>query len=277
MNEPSASRWRLIAKVLLFYVTAAVVLAVMAPLASRFGGKQNELVLGLLSMLLTFALTVLFVRWDTLRLRDVGAAVAPGSLRRFVTGLGLGLALVALWAAISMTFGEVRLVRGSGPGLTQLPIALMSYLALAGREELAFRGFPLRRLQAGFGTWAAQLTVALLFAAEHRLGGAPWSQALLGPGVGSLLFGTLALTSRGLALPIGAHAAWNLGHWMLGFKGQSGVWRVLVPKGHEGRAAVTGTIAYIAVIGAATLAGWWWHKRSQRADARADLANPVKQ
>lgn len=277
MTGPAVSRWRLIAKVLLFFVAAAVVLAVTSPVASRFAGKRVELVLGVLTMGLTFVLTVLFARWERLRLRNVGAAVGPGSLRRFFTGLGLGLALVALWAAISIAFGEVSLVRGAGPGVAQLPVALMSYLALAGREELAFRGFPLRRLHAGFGTWAAQLTVALVFAAEHRLGGTPWAQALLGPGVGSLLFGMLALTSRGLALPIGAHAAWNFGHWMLGFKGESGVWRVLVPKGHEGRATVAGTIAYVAVIGAATVAVWWWHKRSQRADARADLAIPRKQ
>lgn len=264
MNGLAATRWRLVAKVLLFCVACAVVLAATVPLASRFSGKGAELVTGVLSMTLTFGLTVWFVRWERLRPGDVGAAVVPGSLRRLCSGLGLGLGLVALWAAISVTLGEVSLVRGAGAGLTRLPVALMSYLALAGREELAFRGFPLRRLHAAFGTWAAQLTVALVFAAEHRLGGMSWSQALLGPAVGSLLFGMLALTSRGLALPIGVHAAWNFGHWMLGFKGEPGVWQAIVPKGHERPAAVIGTIAYVVVIGAATVTAWWWHRRSER-------------
>jgi CAAX protease family protein len=146
--------------------------------------------------------------------------------------------------------------------------ALMAYLALSIREELGFRGYPLRRLDRVFGLWAAQLFVAIVFAAEHRLGGLPWSQALLGPGAGSLLFGMIAIATRGLAVGIGVHAAWNFGQWALGLKGQPGLWQGVVKDGVQ-ESARTGTISYLAVIGAATLAFWFWHRKSGHPDCGA--------
>lgn len=76
-----------------------------------------------------------------------------------------------------------------------------------------------------------QWMVALVFAAEHRLGGSTWIHALLGAGVGSLLFGMASLATRGLALPIGLHAAWNFGQWVAGDKEFPGIWRSTVEQG----------------------------------------------
>jgi hypothetical protein len=137
---------------------------------------------------------------------------------------------------------------------------LVAYLLLACREELAFRGYPLRRLDRSFGPWSAQLIVALVFALEHRAGGYSWTNALFGTFVGSLLFGMAALATRGLALPIGLHAAWNFGQWIIGEKESSGLWKPIIPGGPSASTDHVVLIAYVAVFGLATLAFWWFRK-----------------
>lgn len=143
---------------------------------------------------------------------------------------------------------------------TATTITLLTDIALSCREELGFRGYPLRRLERSFGLWEAQIIVALVFALEHMAGGWPWERALLGAGVGSLLFGMAAIATEGLALPIGLHAAWNFGDWMLGGKGSAGLWKPVVEEGRQGRAQLVGT-AYLVAIGSATFAFWIWNRR----------------
>jgi membrane protease YdiL (CAAX protease family) len=57
--------------------------------------------------------------------------------------------------------------------------------------------------------------VAFAFAVEHVVGGMRWLHAILGAGIGSLLLGMAALATRGLAMPISLHAAWNFGQWWI--------------------------------------------------------------
>ena len=65
----------------------------------------------------------------------------------------------------------------------------------------------------------------------------------------------------GLAVPIGVHAAWNLGHWALGLKGSPGVWRVVVDEQHPRGAGFASILIYDAVMLSAALAFWLWHRR----------------
>jgi uncharacterized protein len=247
----------------------AVMLVAAAPVAAQVSGKWSQFLTGALASIGAFALTALFVRWERLSLADVGAAINARSGARLTFGFLVGLLLVALWAAISAAAGTVRWVRAPGVGSPGMTTALLAYLALSFREELGFRGYPLRRLDRVFGLWAAQLFVAIAFAAEHKLGGSPWSQALLGPGVGSLLFGMVAIATRGLAVGIGVHAAWNFGQWALGLKGGPGLWQGVVKEGLQESARRTGAVSYFAVIGAATLAFWFWHRKSGHPDGAA--------
>ena len=78
--------------------------------------------------------------------------------------------------------------------------------------------------------------------------------------VGSLLFGMAALATRGLALPIGLHAAWNFGQWIIGEKESSGLWKPIIPGGPSASTDHVVLIAYVAVFGLATLAFWWFRK-----------------
>jgi len=139
-------------------------------------------------------------------------------------------------------------------------IEILGYVLLATREELAFRGYPLRKLAADYGVLRAQVLVAALFVIEHKLGGATWTNSLVGSGLGALVFGMAALASRGLAFPIGLHGAWNIGDWARGTKGGTGLWQIAYPPespAHVERLAMT---SYAAVMSFAFIGLWLWYR-----------------
>jgi len=250
-------------RIFLFIFICAILLAIVAPLTKTLPSAWANLILAVATSLGAFAVTVLFVRWDGIRLSDVGTAVSPGSLRRLVLGFLLGSILVALVAFVSWLVGHVRWVREPVQDFHSMLISLLTFIVLACREELSFRGYPLRRAQALLGIWAAQILIALVFSLEHVVGGWSWTQALLGAGVGSLAFGMATIATRGLAVPIGIHAAWNFGDWMLGGKEATGLWRIVVDNGFQERAKLARMMAYIVAMGLTTLSFWTWSRHSQ--------------
>jgi membrane protease YdiL (CAAX protease family) len=162
-----------VGRVALFIISCAVLVAVAAPFGTKLPGHWPEVVIGTIAALAALALTALFVRWEKLRMDDIGAAPDARSPVRLAIGFAAGLILVAVWALMEVAAGQMRWVRDPGLELGAGAIVLMGYLALSCREELAFHGYPLRRLQSRFGIWPAQLMVAAAFAIEHRLGGWP--------------------------------------------------------------------------------------------------------
>jgi uncharacterized protein len=220
--------WTGVIRVALFMLACAIVLITAGAVMPKLPGQWSQVALGASTSLVTFALTVLFTRWDRLYLKDVGAAIASRSWLRLAKGFLIGSGLVGLQASVVGVVGHVRWVRSPEVGFSTASTALAACLVLSCREELAFRGYPLRRLDCFFGPYTAQVLVAIVFALEHVAGGYSWTNAMLGVATGSLLFGMAALATRGLAMPIGLHAAWNFGQWVLGGKEGLGLWRRLV-------------------------------------------------
>jgi membrane protease YdiL (CAAX protease family) len=251
-------RWGALGRATLFMLLCAVLVAVVSPLVKEAPGKWRELVTGALAGSATLLLTVLFTRWERLRLSEVGVAPDGHSPVRLLAGFAIGIFLVALWAGLSVAAGHVRWVRDPAGHAGAAAVALIGFGALAWREELAFRGFPLRVLDRSFGLWPAQILVAAVFVAEHRLGGMTWTDALFGSGTGALLFGLAAIATRGLAVPLGIHSAWNFGQWTLGLKGGPGLWRAVPGSGDQSTARLTGMVLYVAVAGSAALGFWLW-------------------
>jgi membrane protease YdiL (CAAX protease family) len=251
-----AGRWSALAHVLLFMLGCALLLAILSPLASHISPQWGAALVGLAASLATLVLTFIFTRWDGIRFADVGALPTRGSLPRLLLGFMVGLLLVAAQTVLFTIAEHVHWVRTGLPDARPILIALVTYFLLASREELAFRGYPLRRLNQWFGPWTAQLVVALVFALEHRAGGYSWTNAIFGAFAGSLLFGMAALATRGLAVPIGLHAAWNFGQWSLGEKELPGLWKPMIPGGPSPRADHVALIAYVVVFSLATLAFW---------------------
>lgn len=260
-GESTRTRVRLMVRSLLFMFGCAVVLVFAGPVAKYSPAWRLNLTVGTVSSAGALFLTMIFVRWDGIRLADVGAAFNWRSLPRFAFGWVVGSVLVAAVAGISLAAGHVKWehIQGSKPSVVW--VTLLTYVALSCREELSFHGYPLRRLETVFGVWTSQILVALVFALEHVIGGWGWRPALFGAGIGSLLFGMAAISTRGLAVPIGIHGAWNFGDWMVGGKESGGLWRVVVDSGFEQRAALVRTAGYVAVMAAGTFCFWMWHRR----------------
>jgi hypothetical protein len=248
------NRWSTAGRVLLFFVICALLLISAGPLCSRVPGQLSQVALGSITTVATVIVTGLFLRWDKLRFRDVGAAPDRQSAVRVLAGFAIGLLLVALQTCFVMLAGHVHWVRTPSVGVAAVGTALLGYVALACREEFAFRGYPLRRLESCFGVWIAQIVVAVVFAMEHVAGGSTWVNAMTGAFVGSLLFGMAALAMRGLAVPIGLHAAWNFGQWTLGEKEIAGLWRPVVEQGYKQHVDHMGVLGYLVVFGLAIVA-----------------------
>jgi len=247
---------------MLFVMCSAVLLAV----ASRW--IHGTLKLACACALGTLLLTVQFVRWEGVGLADAGVKLVGGSLGRFAVAFGAGLGLPLLRAGLVMMGTGLRYERVQGFTLTEALFSLATYVALASREELAFRGYPLQMLNRRFDAWAAMTVIALLFAAEHALGGWTWWQALFGSGVGALLFGAAALRTRGLAVPIGLHAAWNFGDSMLGGKATPGFWKPVVDANAIERVETAQWAIYGVVIIVATAAIWFWPREATKTAER---------
>jgi membrane protease YdiL (CAAX protease family) len=254
--------WQTLARVLLFCISCAVILAVISRLTQGLLKPWSILILGLVSSLGAFILTILFVRWEGLLLKDVGVVPVKSSLVRALTGFVIGLFLAILQPLLVLLTGHIRFVKSSNVTLASVLITLLIYFILASREELAFRGYPLRSLNNVLGSWTAQLLVASLFVAEHILGGMTLFQALWGVGVGSIFFGIAALTTKGLAVPIGLHAAWNFGQWAMGLKDESGLLKVIVEKGYEKHIEQVGMISYLIVMFLGILVFYYYGRKN---------------
>ena len=214
---------------------------------------------GAISCVVTYGLTLLFLRWDGWHLRDAGLALTPKSPLRMFSGLLIGLALVAFQETSLYATGHIRWAyTGSASSIGLLAPAILAYLLLALREEIAFRAYPLRHLERDLGAWASLLIVGLVFAVEHVAGGFSWVNSLLGPLAGAILFGMAALATRGIAVPLGIHFAFNLGQWIMGQKETAGLWRVSVDPAFQKQTETIGYAAYLLGALAATF-GFWLH------------------
>ena len=238
-------------RALLFWI------ATMTALVGASAAAAAPLVIGALTAAATFVLTLLFLKWERASLRDYGFQVSWGSCVRFAGGLLIGFALVAVQTGFLALGGGIHWVRTSTSMGASL-LATAAFVLLATREELAFHGYPLRKLAQDIDPRVALIMVSIFFAVEHRLGGASWTNSLLGSGTGSLLFGLAALATRGLALPIGIHAAWNIGDWARGGKGSGGLWQTIVEPASASRTAVWAIASYAIVMTIAFAGLWLW-------------------
>ena len=266
-NEPQRREKRrqlsALGRVLLFWFTTMAILAATAPAAAALGDRSG-LSIGAIASVLTLGLTLLFVRWERKSRHEFGFYVSRRSPLLFFLGALIGLALVGAQTALTALVAPVHWVSDRHLDPLRGMVIVTTFLLLATREELAFRGYPLGKLALDLNPWAAQLIVAALFAIEHVVGGATWSDAVFGAGMGSLVFGMAALATKGLALPIGIHAAYNIADWARGGKGGDGLWRAVVAPGSEQTAQFVGMASYVAVMAIALLALWMTGRRIER-------------
>lgn len=144
-------------------------------------------------------------------LRDVlGLPKRATSLREWILGVALGWGCVVLAVLPMALMGKLDVQLWTQPRAVWLLLLNLGTLAIAAlAEEIAFRGYPFRRLIEAVGPVAATIGMAVLFGFGHALNpGATWTSVFVTMLAGLLL--SLAwLRTHGLWLPWGLHFAWN--------------------------------------------------------------------
>jgi len=262
MKQYTGNRLYTLTRVLLFCFCSAVVLAIASGITKTVSSQWQQQVLLLIAIVVTFILTLLFTRWEKLTLHEIGVSFTSRSFPRICIGLAIGLAMAFLQPLLVLVFGHIKFVASPSFNATALLLNFMLYILVAWREELAFRAYPLRSLAYAIGPWKAQLIIAAIFSTEHLIGGMNLQHAVFGAGIGAIFFGLAALRTKGLALPIGLHIAWNFGQWCVGFKEAPGIWQAIVEKGYENRFDIVNSGCYLFVmILAITTFYFCWNKK----------------
>jgi uncharacterized protein len=170
----------------------------------------------LTSIFLLFLLTLGFSILQSIArrgasLREVlGLPKRPTVGREWMLGAALGWGLVVLAVlpmALARTLDIQFWTQSRAFGLLVLNLTTLAVAALV--EEVAFRGYPFRRLIEAIGPVAATIVMSLLFGLLHILNpSATWTSTVVTVLAGILL--SIAwLRTRGLWLGWGFHFAWN--------------------------------------------------------------------
>ena len=133
--------------------------------------------------------------------------LSPRRSRDALYGVGLGVLLMSIVVAILAMAGGAKFSAGGPFALAGLP----GVAILAGAfEELVARGVVLRNLENVFGSAAAIVLSAALFAALHigNPNATPLSIAAIGI-EGGVMLGAVYVATRSLWWTFGIHAAWN--------------------------------------------------------------------
>jgi uncharacterized protein len=243
-----SASFNVLLRVCLFYISTVIVLLFTSRLTKSFPRREGELLSILLATLLTLILVYVFTRWSKLTLKEVGVTAGPATIGRFTCGFFIGLLLAVAQALIVSATGHLQLVRVDHLDVIDVAMPFGLYLLVACREELAFRAYALQTLRYRFTPLFALVVITALFIVEHVVSGMSWTMSIIGSGLGGILFGVAALKTRGLALPIGLHSAWNFGQWMMGFKGAPGIWQAVVDPGQEARTERIGLAVFAALM-----------------------------
>lgn len=126
-------------------------------------------------------------------------------------GVLLGWLLVTIVFVVEWAAGWLT-VQGASPlavVVAVFTIGLGRAVLVAAVEEAIFRGLLLDYLRKPIGTPAALGVSSLAFAVAHAFNSNVSALAIANLAVAGVVFGLAFLWGRGLAVPIGLHAAWN--------------------------------------------------------------------
>lgn len=213
----------MLVQAIFFYALSAVIYIVISNRVQQFPAEGLEHYKLMGCILFTYGMAVVFARWSGLSLSDIGISPSSGTLAKFVLAFFLGLLLPVIQFAVLYVAGGYQVELNTRFNETAVLSPLMVYLLVAGREELAFRSFGLFGLNKSYGSLPAIVIVTVLFVLERMLSGATSLAACIGTGLSGVLLAMLAIRTKGIAFPVGLHAAWNFGQWALGFKDEPGL------------------------------------------------------
>ena len=83
-------------RVVLFCLLCAIALATFSGLTKNFLTEWKQHLLLIITIAFTYGLTIIFVKWEKLQLKDVGVAANNMTFKKVVIGFGIGLFMTLL-------------------------------------------------------------------------------------------------------------------------------------------------------------------------------------
>ncbi len=201
----------------LFCVLFTALLAVASILIRHIPAHLERYAYGIAGTIIAFVLTCIFLRLQKRSFQSIGLDLRRGTVLRFSGGFALGAALTTvIFLALYITT-PIYLKPIPNAAIGAFLIPALALLPLSLMEEICFRGYPFALLKESWGVWGCQITISVLFALYHVVGGQSLLVSFLGPGVWAFVFGAGALYSKGIAFPTGIHFA---AHFLLAAMGQ---------------------------------------------------------
>ena len=205
-------------KALLFVAAAIAALIASGPLIGFAGAVFGLATVpmwayaGAFSVLL-LACTAVALALDRTGFSSLGLAPTRDRIRECVFGFVLGALLFAVLALVrGATVGATWTFQGPS-AVGDAAFGIVTAFLMLFPEELLFRGYAFRRLVAAAGAWPAIAISAVLFGIYHVAGSGMWGIGaffqLAMPALGGVVFGWIAVRTKGLALPIGLHLGGN--------------------------------------------------------------------
>lgn len=216
-------------RIALFIVASGVVSTVLAgpgrrSLRGLLPVVYANVIEAVVLVLLVGLLLWLAAHWlDRRRFVDYGFHLSRAWWLDLGFGLTLGVLLMAGVYALELAMGWVRvtdaLVRPEGqPFVAAILADVIVVVGIAGWEEMAFRGYPIKNLAEGLygktigATWATVLAVlipSMLFGWLHSSNADATTLSVLNTVLFGTLFGAAYVLTGELALPLGLHFSWD--------------------------------------------------------------------
>jgi uncharacterized protein len=223
-------------------------------IVKAFAAKWERALFGILGTVAALLATIIVLRIEKKSLKDIGLFWQRTSIQRFFKGIIVGVICFAFLLFLLLLITPLHIQQN--PASISF-VDLLSYwpiLPLALMEEIAFRAYPMVRLNQVYGMRITQIIVAIAFALYHVATGWSLFAAFLGPGVWAIVFGLSAQWSGGIAMPTGIHVALNILQPLVGMGAgnYASVWLLDYPKGTTPaqiqRADNMGTILQLSIL-----------------------------
>lgn len=189
---------------------------------------SNNFFSSLIGPVFTIIVTYLFLKLDKNSFTDIGLNFERKTLKKFCIGFLTGFILISLltFFVAYISGCEIRQNIMGSIIFIFFPV-LPTILFLAFMEEVIFRSYPLIILKNKLGVWPALIITSILFGLYHVVFG--WgTTGFISTTIWGLLFGSMAIYSNGISMPVGFHSAINLAQLIFGLTGTTyGLWSVV--------------------------------------------------
>lgn len=215
-----------------FIATYILFGAILSQIKYVFPPQFERYAQGILGTIGALITVVIFLRIEKKTFKDYGLNWEKTSMKKFGLGLSLGIVLAGVMMLSQILFSRLEMTFNNDVNLVSFLPWSMAFIPLAFMEEVAFRSYPLIRLNKTFGLRTTQVILAILFALYHML--MMWSPeaSFLGPGIWALAYALTAVASNGIAVPTGLHFGLNFVQSVIGGqKGIEPIWELDYPQG----------------------------------------------